>query len=125
MVIDTGIFIDHLRKKDKTKSILFSVASNPRLCLSVVTQFELLAGANSEPKKLELDLLINPLEIHPFNKETAKWASIIFQKLKSKNELIEFRDIFIAATCLEHDLPILTLNNKHFQRIEGLTLFEY
>jgi len=34
--------------------------------------------------------------------------------------MIEFRDIFIAATCIVNDLPVRTLNKKHFDRITGL-----
>ena len=37
--------------------------------------------------------------------------------------MIEFRDIFIAATCIENNLPIVTLNKKHFERIAGLDIF--
>lgn len=36
--------------------------------------------------------------------------------------MIEFRDIFIAATCIVNELPIATLNKKHFKHIEGLKI---
>ncbi len=36
--------------------------------------------------------------------------------------MIEFRDIFIAATCMVHELPIVTLNKKHFKCIDGLKI---
>ncbi len=36
--------------------------------------------------------------------------------------MIEFRDIFIAATCLVYELPILTFNKRHFKRIKGLEI---
>lgn len=36
--------------------------------------------------------------------------------------MIEFRDIFIAATCIVNGLPIVTLNKKHFKRIAGLKI---
>jgi tRNA(fMet)-specific endonuclease VapC len=31
--------------------------------------------------------------------------------------MIEFRDIFIAATAIVNEMPVKTLNLKHFQRI--------
>lgn len=37
-------------------------------------------------------------------------------------EMIEFRDIFIAATCIIHDLSVKTLNSKHYGRIAGLNI---
>jgi len=36
--------------------------------------------------------------------------------------MIEFRDIFIAATCMVNNLPVKTLNKKHYDRIEGLSV---
>lgn len=31
-------------------------------------------------------------------------------------------NIFIAATCIVNELPIVTLNKKHFERIKGLDI---
>jgi len=57
-----------------------------------------------------------------FTNEIAKNAAKLFQKLKQNNALIEFRDIFIAATAIANNIPLITLNKKHFQRIEGLEI---
>lgn len=46
----------------------------------------------------------------------------MYHVLRTRNQMIEFRDIFIAATCLVHDLPIVTLNKKHFKRIDDLKI---
>ena len=40
-----------------------------------------------------------------------------FNELKSKNQIIEVPDIFIAATAIHNKLPIATLNTNHFDRI--------
>jgi len=39
--------------------------------------------------------------------------------------MVEFRDIFIASTSIEYNLPLVTLNKKHFNRIEHLELFDF
>jgi predicted nucleic acid-binding protein len=52
----------------------------------------------------------------------AEKAAEIYHRLRKNNQIIEFRDIFIAATCLTFNLPIATLNKKHFKRIEGLKI---
>ncbi len=36
--------------------------------------------------------------------------------------MIEATDIFIAATALVNNLPVKTLNERHFARVEGLLL---
>ena len=45
MVVDTSIFIEFLRAKDKTKTALFQVPNEGQLYISSVTLYELLMGA--------------------------------------------------------------------------------
>ena len=77
-------------------------------------------GATNPEKEKDIDTLTDGLNILPFDNEIALKAARIYHDLRKKNQLIEFRDIFIAATCLVNELPLATLNKKHFERIEGL-----
>lgn len=122
MVIDTGIFIEHLRAKDKTRTTLYQLAENDVLCISVVSVYELYMGATTPDKVKDVGQLITGLTILPFDDAVAITASEIFLKLKRNNKLIEFRDIFIAATCITNELPIATLNKKHFKRVDNLKI---
>lgn len=49
-------------------------------------------------------------------------TSVVIDRFRKKNKIIEFRDIFIAATAITNDMPLSTLNIKHFERIDGLEL---
>ena len=49
-------------------------------------------------------------------------AVSIHKALKRKNKMIEIPDLLIAATALTHQLPIATINKKHFERVEGLLI---
>jgi len=42
--------------------------------------------------------------------------------LKAKNKLIDAPDILIAGTAMRNNLPLATLNRKHFERINGLEM---
>ena len=70
----------------------------------------------------DIKLVISNVAVLPFSNEVALKAAEIYHSLRKKNKVIEFRDIFIAATCLVNELSIVTLNKKHFQRIEGLVI---
>ena len=122
MVVDTGIFIEHLRASEKTKTALYGIFERDDICLSSVTLYELMAGATTQSKKEDIFLITSNFQVLDFSEAVAYRAAEIYRQLKKENLLIEFRDIFIAATCLEFDFPILTLNKKHFQRIKGLSL---
>jgi predicted nucleic acid-binding protein len=122
MVIDTSIFIDHLRAKDKHKTKLYNLSDAANLHISSVSLYELYMGATTPDKENDVKLLTEDLSILPFNDIVAVEASRIYHKLRVSNKMIEFRDVFIAATCLVNELPLLTLNHKHFSRIKGLKL---
>jgi predicted nucleic acid-binding protein len=122
VVIDTSIFIDYLRAKDKKNTVLYKCPSSKKIYISSVTLYELLMGATNEQKRLDVQLLTEDTIVLPFDEEVSIRASEIYHDLRKTNKMIEFRDIFIAATCLIHNLPIKTTNINHFQRIKGLKI---
>ena len=65
---------------------------------------------------------LNKIEVLPFTKETSAIAVTISQELKRKRKQISIPDLFIAATAIQNNLAIATLNKKDFDRIENLML---
>ena len=120
MVIDTSVFIEHLRSKDKSRTTLASIPSGTSLAVSSITLFELFLGATTEQKNNDVLQLTEDIISLPFTEEIAEKAAEVFHQLKSKNQVIEFRDLFIASTALIYQLPIKTINKNHFNRIDGL-----
>ena len=82
------------------------------------------AGAITDRHKQDLEKLLKWIEIIPFTQEIAKRSAEIYKRLKANNQLIEFRDIFIGATALEMELPLITLNEVHFNRIKGIKIYD-
>jgi len=124
MVVDTGIFIEYLRAKNKENTLLFHLPENSKIYISSVTLYELYIGATTPDKWNDIDLLTSYIPVLPFNKEIAISSGEIYQSLRKSNKIIEFRDIFIAATALANNLPLLTFNEKHFSRISDLSLVD-
>ena len=122
MVIDTGIFIEHLRAKDKLKTSLYLIPESTELFISSVSLYELYMGATNIEKENDIQLLTEDLQVLSFTDSVSIKAAQIYHELRKANKMIEFRDIFIAATCIVYELPILTLNKKHFKRIKGLQI---
>jgi tRNA(fMet)-specific endonuclease VapC len=122
MVVDTSIFIEYLRARDKKKSALFAIPDSTQLFISSVTMYELLMGATDENKQKDIKLLTEDLPVLPFDESVSKKAAEIYHQLRIDNNMIDFRDIFIAATCLVFELPLKTLNKKHFERIKQLNI---
>jgi tRNA(fMet)-specific endonuclease VapC len=122
MVIDASIFIEHLRAKDKLATTLYKIADNSEIFISSISLYELYMGATTRDKEKDVKIITEDLSILPFTDSVAVKAAQIYHQLKLNNQIIEFRDIFIAATCIVNELPIATLNKKHFTRIRGLKI---
>lgn len=122
LLIDTSILIDHLRKTQKDKTLLFLLASRCDYSISAITEFEFAIRATPPNRQFTQELLAS-LPVLPFDSTCAKTAVEIYRVLKATNQLISLPDIFIAATAMVHDLQSLTLNRKHFERVDGLKLY--
>jgi len=71
----------------------------------------------------DVDKITKWIESIDFNDEIATVAASILRNLKEQNQMIDYRDIFIAATA-KHNFTMATLNISHFERIEGITLLD-
>jgi|SRR5690606_12825471 len=112
LVVDTSVFIEYLRAPNKTKTKLFSISDKTSLCISTITLYELLMGAVNSEKQNDIELLTSDLTILSFNQKTAMIAAEVYHDLRKRNKMIEFRDLFIAATAIAHDLPVLRLTKN-------------
>jgi predicted nucleic acid-binding protein len=48
-----------------------------------------------------------------------------YRFLKQNGLLIGANDLWIAATAIAHDLPLVTRNTDHFRRVPGLKVMGY
>lgn len=122
LIVDTSIIIDHLRKRNKRKSVLFHIVDVYALHTPVIVEFELFAGAIDSEKRRDVRQVLKLCGSIPLTSEIGERAGQIYQQLKKANHLIEIRDLLIASTALVYELPLMTLNTKHFQRIADLSL---
>jgi len=122
MVVDTSVFIEHLRAKNKTQTTLVQLAQYDALSASVLTRFELLCGATSAEKERDVTAILANVHELGLDADVVAKATEIYIALKRRNQLIGPVDILIAATALVHNLPVKTLNTDYFTRVDGLIL---
>ncbi|MCP4401491.1 MAG: type II toxin-antitoxin system VapC family toxin [bacterium] len=124
VLVDTSIIIEFLRKTHKDRSLLWKIKTSAECFMSSISLFELLSGVKTPRHREDIHKVTRWIESVYFDDDVADMAASIFRELKQQNQVIEFRDIFIAATARLYNFPIATLNTDHFTRIDGLTLFE-
>lgn len=121
IIVDTSILIDLFRKTDKSNALVSLVRQGYTYSISAITEYEIYTGTTSS----QIDFWDNFLAkttVLTFDKAVAKVAVDINKELKRKRKLIDIADLFIAATAISNNLPLATLNKKHFERIDGLTI---
>lgn len=124
VLLDTSILIDYFRKTDKNNSIWISLIHQDfQFAISVVTKFEIYAGAGT--KQIEFwDNVFEKISVIPFDELCTNTAVKINENLKKKRKQIGIADLFIAATALTHNIPMATINKKHFERVHELIILD-
>jgi len=124
ILLDSSILIELFRKKDKENTQFYSLAKTYKtLCISSITYYEVGIG-NRKTHFDYWDKLSENLQILPFDKECSDSAIAIYIDLLKTNKMIDLADILIGATALTHNIPIATLNYKHFNRIKRLEIIK-
>ena len=72
----------------------------------------------------EVEDFIAGIEIIPVDGRTAKKASELSKEMQRLGFTIDFKDLFIASTCILNNVSLATFNKKHFQNIKELRLLE-
>lgn len=124
IALDTNIAIDLLNGKD---DVIRKYEKFQSIYLPVTVCGELLFGAlNSESSQnnlLKYRGFISVCIILEIDLSIAEQYAAIRKRLKDQGTPIPENDIWIAATCMMHEMQLAT-NDKHFSNIEGLNLFQ-
>ena len=122
ILVDTSILIDYYRKTDKEKSVWIAlVRQGYSFAISAVTKYEIYSGATLNQLTF-WDNVLEAIDIVPFDEASVDIAVKINGILKKKRKQIDLADLFIEATPVAHGLALVTLNTKHFDRIDGLNI---
>lgn len=124
-LVDTSIIISYLQGKTDIVNLLNSTEGE--LTSSYICLAELYEGISrvknkSKTEKSVMDFFRSLSELYTVDEKITKQFGEIRARLKTKGNVIEDIDIFIAATCLVYDLTLITHNIKHFSHIDNLRI---
>lgn len=121
-----------------TDTIIYSLKGNPDvlrnleahqqdpLCICAITLLELYYGAHKSEKPISNLAKIRRIEkvfdTLPVDAAIAETFGMIKSGLESAGTPLDDFDLIIASCALAHNLTLVTNNEKHFNRIEGLKL---
>jgi tRNA(fMet)-specific endonuclease VapC len=122
VLIETTLIIEYLRTRHRAIITRFekAIAKFDECFLSVITVYEVEFGAARAGRISDLTGVLPYVDVLPIDETVAEQAAKIHANLVALNQEIGVKDIFIAATAIVNELPILTYNIEHFQRVPGL-----
>ena len=94
------------------------------LCITLVTAGELACGPRVDRREAWRSL-VTRFRILPADLDAAWSYGQTFRYLSDNGLLIGANDLWIAATALAHDLPVVTRDEAHFRRVPGLRVLGY
>ena len=125
VLLDTDILIGLLRNNKEAVRVISNLLTKHIILFTTsINTAELYFGAHLSEKSQEnleaVEKLTKTINIIPFELNHSKIYGEIRSDLQKKGEIINELDIFIATIAIEKDLPIITRNTKHFDRITKL-----
>jgi len=122
IALDTDVSIKFLNGDTNIDAILLKYSE---ICLPAIVVGELVFGAlNSKHAEQNLARhrkLIHSAKVLAITEVTANTYAKLRLALKKKGKPIPENDLWIAATCIEHKLPLMS-SDAHFEYIDQLNL---
>ena len=124
ILVDTDICIDFFAGRGVAAQALEQLFIQQRAFLSAITVFELFAGVTARRRIEQIETLTSTVHVLAITLAAARLAGELYTRLKSEGKLIGNNDLFLAASALELDIPLMTRNRRHFSRIADLTVLD-
>ena len=122
MVADTDVLIDFLQGAEPAARRIGLELEHQALVTTVITRFELLAGARYDRQRRLIGELLSALPCLPLDEGAADRAATVRQTLVADGIDIGMGDSLIAGIVLAHRGILLTRNRRHFERVPELSL---
>jgi tRNA(fMet)-specific endonuclease VapC len=121
IVADSDVLIDYLRGSEQADRVALEIKTGG-LATTVISAFELWAGAKSPKQAAAVEVLLQALLILPLTLSSARAAANVRRDLEAKRIPIGMADSLIAGICIDRESMLLTRNKKRFERVQGLKL---
>ncbi len=124
-MLDTNIISYLLEGNEKIRKHLFSILSGNEIELPEIVYYEIERGLllnNAKNKQTNVNEFCRLFPIRYMTKDALFCASQIYADLCKKGKIIEDADILIGACAISNNAIIVTNNEEHLGRIEGLKI---
>ncbi len=130
VILDTSVLIA-AEKQRLDLTALFAARKEETFCLAAITAAELLHGverakpaARKEARSQFVEWILAQVETIDFDLAVARQHAGIWAKMEAAGKVIGPYDLLIAATALQYDHSVATLNVAELRQVRGLNLID-
>lgn len=128
-LIDSDILSFYLKNNQQViQHVNTYLSTFDKLNISIISYYEILSGLRFRDahKRIEVfRLLMESNNIIPLTLEATNIASGLYATLRHAGTPIDDIDLFIASIALEHNWALVTHNQRHFGKIDGLERYDW
>lgn len=130
MILDTSFLIDVMRGDGDAVEELKKVESSQiQQKVASITILELYEGVErtltSTEEKEKVERVLGSKPVVSGDASVMERAGRLSGQLRDDGEQIDREDCIVASTALKEGEPVLTGNDKHFKRIDGIEIRTY
>lgn len=122
LCFDTSALIAFLKNRQPGADAVEKAVRDYQCCVTAITVYELMFGVRRSQRDIGEDALLGPMSVLSLDDAAARLCAEVHAALIGCNEDIGIKDVLIGSICLKNDIPLLTLNERHFARIPNLTI---
>ncbi len=101
---------------------------HPTIQISIITYYEIVSGLRHRNAERQIESFLrftSQNTVLPLTEQSVTIAAESYAKLRAQGTPIDDIDLLIAGVAIANDLVLVTHNQRHFGRIEGLTLEDW
>jgi predicted nucleic acid-binding protein len=126
--LDTNIVSYYMKGNKQIVEKLDSEAESDNILIPFFVYFEIkkwLLALDSKTKLSAFDKMFEAFGAGMIDRETFDLALSIYIKLRKAGITVDDGDLLIAAYCILNNHILVTNNEKHFEKIEGLQVVNW
>lgn len=128
LILETTFLVDLEREVAKGKAAdavrFLEKHLADKLYVTFTVVGELACGASMADRKV-WESFVGRFQVLGFSMDVAWEYGRAFRYLAENGLLIGANDLWIAATAIAYDVPLVTRNAKHYKRVPGLSVLGY
>jgi len=128
LILESTCLIDleraHHRGVPGPALVFLEENQDARLYLPVVVAGEMASGISMRDRA-RWEAFLAPFYVLPSTPEVSWQYGRAYRHLRDNGSLIGANDLWIAATGLAYEMPVVTRNVDHFRRVPGLEVESY